>query len=449
MRIEEELYKELIDKMNTYHPTKEFDIIEKAYRLAVEAHKDQKRKSGEPYIIHPLKVAYILAELELDKETITAGILHDTIEDTPYTYENIVELFSEEVANLVDGVTKLGKLSYSTKEEMQAENYRKMFMAMAKDIRVILIKLADRLHNMRTLNYMTEAKQREKAQETLDIYAPLAHRLGISKIRTEMEDLCFKYLNPDAYEDLKEKIERKQIEREDFVKSIVNDLKQRMEQSGIKGKVVGRSKHFFSIYKKMVNQNKTLDQIYDLFAVRAIVDTVRDCYGVLGVVHTMYTPMPGRFKDYIAMPKPNMYQSLHNTLIGPEGEPFEVQIRTWDMHRTSEYGIAAHWKYKEGGKNNANKKGNSEEAKLTWLRQILEWQKDMSDNKEYLDTIKLDLNIFNDQVYAFTPQGKVVSLPKGSTTIDFAYMIHSAVGNKMVGARVNNKMVSKIGRAHV
>ena len=442
MRIEEELYKELIDKMNTYHPTKEFDIIEKAYRLAVEAHKDQKRKSGEPYIIHPLKVAYILAELELDKETITAGILHDTIEDTPYTYENIVELFSEEVANLVDGVTKLGKLSYSTKEEMQAENYRKMFMAMAKDIRVILIKLADRLHNMRTLNYMTEAKQREKAQETLDIYAPLAHRLGISKIRTEMEDLCFKYLNPDAYEDLKEKIERKQIEREDFVKSIVNDLKQRMEQSGIKGKVVGRSKHFFSIYKKMVNQNKTLDQIYDLFAVRAIVDTVRDCYGVLGVVHTMYTPMPGRFKDYIAMPKPNMYQSLHNTLIGPEGEPFEVQIRTWDMHRTSEYGIAAHWKYKEGGKNNANKKGNSEEAKLTWLRQILEWQKDMSDNKEYLDTIKLDLNIFNDQVYAFTPQGKVVSLPKGSTTIDFAYMIHSAVGNKMVRARVNNKMVS-------
>lgn len=441
MRIEEELYKELIDKMNTYHPTKEFDIIEKAYHLAVTAHKDQKRKSGEPYIIHPLKVAYILAELELDKETIAAGILHDTIEDTPYTYEDIVQLFSEEVANLVDGVTKLGKLSYSTKEEMQAENYRKMFMAMAKDIRVILIKLADRLHNMRTLNYMTEAKQREKAQETLDIYAPLAHRLGISKIRTEMEDLCFKYLNPDAYQDLKEKIERKQIEREDFVKSIVNDLKQKMEQSGIKGKVEGRSKHFFSIYKKMVNQNKTLDQIYDLFAVRAIVDTVRDCYGVLGVVHTMYTPMPGRFKDYIAMPKPNMYQSLHNTLIGPEGEPFEVQIRTWDMHRTSEYGIAAHWKYKEGSKNNTNKKGNSEEAKLTWLRQILEWQKDMSDNKEYLDTIKLDLNIFNDQVYAFTPQGKVVSLPKGSITIDFAYMIHSAIGNKMVGARVNNKMV--------
>ncbi|MCI8628715.1 MAG: bifunctional (p)ppGpp synthetase/guanosine-3',5'-bis(diphosphate) 3'-pyrophosphohydrolase [Firmicutes bacterium] len=439
MSIEEELYKELIDKMNTYHPTKEFNMIDRAYHLAVEAHKEQKRKSGEPYIIHPLKVAYILAELELDKETITAGILHDTIEDTQYTYEDIANIFSEEVANLVDGVTKLGKLSYSTKEEMQAENYRKMFLAMAKDIRVILIKLADRLHNMRTLNYMTEAKQREKAQETLDIYAPLAHRLGISKIRTEMEDLCFQYLNPDAYYDLKEKIERKQIERESFVKSIVSDLKQKMEQSGIKGKVEGRSKHFFSIYKKMVNQNKTLDQIYDLFAVRAIVDTVRDCYGVLGVVHTMYTPMPGRFKDYIAMPKPNMYQSLHNTLIGPEGEPFEVQIRTWDMHRTSEYGIAAHWKYKEG---KGNKKGTSEEAKLTWLRQILEWQQDMSDNKEYLDTIKLDLNIFNDQVYAFTPQGKVISLPKGSTTIDFAYMIHSAVGNKMVGARVDNKMVS-------
>ncbi len=441
MRIEEQLYQQLIDKMNTYHPTKEFDMIQRAYRLAVEAHKDQKRKSGEPYIIHPLKVAYILAELELDRETITAGILHDTIEDTPYTYDDIANIFSEEVANLVDGVTKLGKLSYSTKEEMQAENYRKMFMAMAKDIRVILIKLADRLHNMRTLNYMTEAKQREKAQETLDIYAPLAHRLGISKIRTEMEDLCFKYLNPDAYYDLKEKIERKKVERESFVNSIVNDVKEKMAQSGIKGKVEGRSKHFFSIYKKMVNQHKTLDQIYDLFAVRAIVDTVRDCYGVLGVVHTMYTPMPGRFKDYIAMPKPNMYQSLHNTLIGPEGEPFEIQIRTWEMHRTSEYGIAAHWKYKEGKGGNGGKKGDTAEEKLTWLRQILEWQQDMSDNKEYLDTIKLDLNVFTDQVYAFTPQGKVVSLPKGSTPIDFAYMIHSAVGNKMVGARVNNKMV--------
>ena len=303
MGIEEQLYQELIEKMKTYHPTKDFDMVEKAYRLAVDAHKDQKRKSGEPYIIHPLKVAYILAELELDRETIIAGILHDVIEDTVYSYEDISRLFSEEIAILVDGVTKLGKLSYSTKEEIQAENYRKMFLAMAKDIRVILIKLADRLHNMRTLDFMTPAKQKEKAQETLDIYAPLAHRLGISKIRTEMEDLCFKYLNPDAYFDLETKIEKKRIERESFVNNIVQDVQAKMDEAGIKGKIEGRSKHFFSIYKKMVNQNKTLDQIYDLFAVRAIVDSVRDCYGVLGIVHTMYKPMPGRFKDYIAMPK--------------------------------------------------------------------------------------------------------------------------------------------------
>ena len=429
-----------MEKIKTYHPAKDFDMLEKAYNLAREAHKDQKRKSGEPYIIHPLKVAYILAELELDMESIVAGILHDTIEDTPYTYEDISRIFSEEIAVLVDGVTKLGKLSYSTKEEIQAENYRKMFLAMAKDIRVILIKLADRLHNMRTLNYMTPEKQREKAQETMDIYAPLAHRLGISKIKSEMEDLCFKYLNPEAYFDLAAKIEKKRIERETFVADIVKEVREKMEEAGIKGKIEGRSKHFFSIYKKMVNQKKTLDQIYDLFAVRAIVDSVRDCYAVLGIVHTMYKPMPGRFKDYIAMPKPNMYQSLHNTLIGPSGEPFEIQIRTWEMHRTSEYGIAAHWKYKEG--KSGEKGTKKEEAKLAWLRQILEWQKDMSDNKEYLDTIKLDLNIFTDQVYAFTPQGEVIQLPKGSTPIDFAYMIHSAVGNKMVGARVNNRMVT-------
>ena len=411
-------------------------------KLAVEAHKEQKRKSGEPYIIHPLKVAYILAELELDMETITAGILHDIIEDTPYTYEDIAHLFSEEIAALVDGVTKLGKLSYTTKEEAQAENYRKMFLAMAKDIRVILIKLADRLHNMRTLNYMTPEKQREKAQETLDIYAPLAHRLGISKIRSEMEDLCFKYLNPDAYFDLAAKIQKKKEERDQFVQSMVQELQTKMNEAGIKGKVYGRTKHFFSIYKKMVNQNKTLDQIYDLFAIRALVDSVKDCYAVLGIVHTAYTPMPGRFKDYIAMPKPNMYQSLHNTLIGPHGQVFEVQIRTWEMHRTSEYGIAAHWKYKEGRANEKSSKAQkSEEAKLAWLRQIMEWQKDMSDNKEYLDTIKLDLNIYSTQVYAFTPQGDVIQLTKDSTPIDFAYMIHSAVGNKMVGARVNNKIV--------
>ena len=440
--IDEQLYKELIDKIKTYHPSDDFSMVEKAYKLAVEAHKEQKRKSGEPYIIHPLKVAYILAELELDMETITAGILHDIIEDTPYTYEDIAHLFSEEIAALVDGVTKLGKLSYTTKEEAQAENYRKMFLAMAKDIRVILIKLADRLHNMRTLNYMTPEKQREKAQETLDIYAPLAHRLGISKIRSEMEDLCFKYLNPDAYFDLAAKIQKKKEERDQFVQSMVQELQTKMNEAGIKGKVYGRTKHFFSIYKKMVNQNKTLDQIYDLFAIRALVDSVKDCYAVLGIVHTAYTPMPGRFKDYIAMPKPNMYQSLHNTLIGPHGQVFEVQIRTWEMHRTSEYGIAAHWKYKEGRANEKSSKAQkSEEAKLAWLRQIMEWQKDMSDNKEYLDTIKLDLNIYSTQVYAFTPQGDVIQLTKDSTPIDFAYMIHSAVGNKMVGARVINKIV--------
>ena len=440
--IDEQLYKELIDKIKTYHPSDDFSMVEKAYKLAVDAHKEQKRKSGEPYIIHPLKVAYILAELELDMETITAGILHDIIEDTPYTYEDITHLFSEEIAALVDGVTKLGKLSYTTKEEAQAENYRKMFLAMAKDIRVILIKLADRLHNMRTLNYMTPEKQREKAQETLDIYAPLAHRLGISKIRSEMEDLCFKYLNPDAYFDLAAKIQKKKEERDQFVQSMVQELQTKMNEAGIKGKVYGRTKHFFSIYKKMVNQNKTLDQIYDLFAIRALVDSVKDCYAVLGIVHTAYTPMPGRFKDYIAMPKPNMYQSLHNTLIGPHGQVFEVQIRTWEMHRTSEYGIAAHWKYKEGKANEKSSKAQkSEEAKLAWLRQIMEWQKDMSDNKEYLDTIKLDLNIYSTQVYAFTPQGDVIQLTKDSTPIDFAYMIHSAVGNKMVGARVNNKIV--------
>ena len=434
------LYDRLIERIKSYHPTNDLSMVEKAYKLAREAHTDQFRRSGEPYIIHPLKVAYILAELELDIESIVAGLLHDVIEDTPYTYDDISRIFSPEIALLVDGVTKLGKIEYSTKEEIQAENYRKMFLAMAKDIRVILIKLADRLHNMRTLNYMTPEKQREKAQETIDIYAPLAHRLGISKIKTEMEDLCFKYLNSEAYHDLARKIEMKKSEREAFVETIVKEVKARMDEAGIKGTVMGRSKHFFSIYKKMVNQNKSLDQIYDLFAVRAIVDSVKDCYAVLGIVHDMYKPMPGRFKDYIAMPKPNMYQSLHNTLIGPGGEPFEIQIRTWEMHRTSEYGIAAHWKYKEGkGK---EKSLSSEEEKLVWLRQILEWQRDMSDDKEFIDTLKLDLNIFNDQVYAFTPRGDVISLPAGSTPIDFAYAIHTAVGNKMVGARVNNKIVT-------
>lgn len=440
MAVEEQLYQELLECIKAYRPSKDYSLLDKAYEVTVDAHKDQKRKSGEPYIIHPLKVAYILAELELDMETIVAGMLHDVIEDTEYSHEDIAQTFGEEVASLVDGVTKLGKISYTTKEEIQAENYRKMFLAMAKDIRVILIKLADRLHNMRTLNYMTPAKQQEKAQETLDIYAPLAHRLGISKIRTELEDLCFKYLNPEAYFDLAGKIEKKRIERETFVTEIVTALNTKLAEAGIAGKVEGRSKHFFSIYKKMVNQNKNLDQIYDLFAVRVIVESIKDCYAAIGIAHTMYTPMPGRFKDYIAMPKPNMYQSLHNTLIGTGGQPFEIQIRTFDMHRTSEYGIAAHWKYKEG--KTGEDVEQTEEAKLAWLRQILEWQRDMSDNKEYLDTIKLDFNVFTTQVYAFTPQGSVIQLPKDSTPIDFAYMIHSAVGNRMVGARVNSKMVT-------
>ena len=372
-------------------------------------------------------------------ESIVAGILHDTIEDTPYTYEDISRIFSEEIAVLVDGVTKLGKLSYSTKEEIQAENYRKMFLAMAKDIRVILIKLADRLHNMRTLNYMTPEKQREKAQETMDIYAPLAHRLGISKIKSEMEDLCFKYLNPEAYFDLAAKIEKKRIERETFVANIVKEVREKMEEAGIKGKIEGRSKHFFSIYKKMVNQNKTLDQIYDLFAIRIIVKDVKDCYAALGVIHEKYKPIPGRFKDYIAMPKPNMYQSLHTTLIGPKGQPFEIQIRTEEMHRTSEYGIAAHWKYKEASNGGGI---TGEEEKLSWLRQILEWQQDMSDNREFMSLLKSDLDLFADTVFCFTPNGDVKNLPRGSTPIDFAYSIHSAVGNKMIGAKVNGKLVT-------
>lgn len=435
----EKLYSELMQKIKLYHPSSDFSMVEKAYLLAREAHGEQLRKSGEPYIIHPLSVAIILSELELDIESIVAGILHDVVEDTTYSCDDITKMFSADVALLVDGVTKLEKIEYSSKEEMQAENYRKMFLAMAKDIRVILIKIADRLHNMRTLKYMIPEKQKEKAQETLDIYAPLADRLGISKIKTELEDLSLRYLEPEAYYDLADKIKRKQSEREAYVQSIVYEIKQKCEEANIECEVSGRPKHFFSIYKKMLNQNKTLDQIYDLFAVRVTVDTVRDCYEVLGIVHEMYKPIPRRFKDYIAMPKSNMYQSLHNTLIGPEGSPFEVQIRTWEMHRIAEYGIAAHWRYKEG---KTGEKDNTEEAKLSWLRQILEWQRDMSDNKEFMDTIKTDLDAFNDHVYCFSPKGEVKSLSKGATPIDFAYSIHSAVGNKMVGARINGKIVT-------
>ena len=429
----EVLYKELINSVLKYHPSTDISMIEKAYKVASEAHEGQKRKSGEPYIIHPLCVAIILADLELDKETIVAGLLHDAVEDTWMTYEEVEKEFGSEVALLVDGVTKLGQLSYSAdKVEVQAENLRKMFLAMAKDIRVILIKLADRLHNMRTLQYMRPEKQQEKARETMDIYAPIAMRLGISKIKVELDDLSLKYLKPDVYYDLVHKVALRKSEREQFVGAIVKEVKKHMDDANIKAQVDGRVKHFFSIYKKMVNQDKTIDQIYDLFAVRILVDTVKDCYAALGVIHEMYKPIPGRFKDYIAMPKPNMYQSLHTTLIGPNGQPFEIQIRTYEMHRTAEY--------KESSDGKAPV-GKSEEEKLNWLRQILEWQRDMSDNKEFMSLLKNDLDLFADSVYCFTPQGDVKTLPSGSTPVDFAYSVHSAVGNKMVGARVNGKLV--------
>lgn len=437
----DELYGQLIKIVESYHPSADISVIEKAYHVAAKAHQNQMRKSGEPYIIHPLCVAIILAELELDKETIVAGLLHDVVEDTVCTVEELAKEFNEEIALLVDGVTKLTQLSYSKdKVEIQAENLRKMFLAMAKDIRVILIKLADRLHNMRTMQYQTPVKQKEKARETMDIYAPIAQRLGISKIKIELDDLSLKYLEPEIYKDLTEKINSKKGEREEIINQIVEEVRFHIKQAEIEAKIDGRVKHFFSIYKKMVNQHKTLDQIFDLFAVRIIVESVKDCYAALGVIHEMYKPIPGRFKDYIAMPKPNMYQSLHTTLIGPGGQPFEIQIRTYEMHRTAEYGIAAHWKYKEGqdGKNSQD----TEEAKLTWLRQILEWQRDMSDNKEFLSLLKSDLDLFSESVYCFTPTGDVKNLPNGSTPIDFAYSIHSAVGNKMVGARVNGKLVN-------
>lgn len=443
----EELYGELIKCVKKYHPSDDISMISKAYRIACDAHKDQFRKSGEPYIIHPLNVAIILAELELDKETIVAGILHDVVEDTVMTEEDLTREFGPDVALLVDGVTKLEKIPLTAdvdvsdaKLEMQAENLRKMFLAMAKDIRVIMIKLADRLHNMRTLKYQKPESQIRIAKETREIYCPIAQRLGISKIKIELDDLSLKYLEPDVYYDLVEKITLKKSEREKYIQGIVDEVTGYIKEAGIQAQVDGRVKHFFSIYKKMKNQNKTLDQIYDLFAVRIIVDSVKDCYAALGVIHEKYKPIPGRFKDYIAMPKANMYQSLHTTLIGTSGQPFEVQIRTFEMHKAAEYGIAAHWKYKEAS--DGKKVEAREEEKLVWLRQILEWQRDMSDNKEFMNLLKNDLDLFSDQVYCFTPTGEVKNLPAGSTPIDFAYSIHSAVGNKMVGARVNGKLVT-------
>ena len=449
----EDLYQDLIFRVRKYHPSDDIRLIEKAYKLAYNAHQGQVRKSGEPYIIHPLYVGIILADLEMDKETIAAGLLHDVVEDTLYTEAELTEMFGADVTLLVDGVTKLQHFSMegegngsvrkaTDKVDIQAENLRKMFLAMAKDIRVIIIKLADRLHNMRTLKFMPPEKQQRIARETLDIYSPIADRLGISKIKVELDDLSLKYLEPEAYYDLVEKIDTRKSVREAYIQSIVDEVKAHIVEAGIKATVDGRIKHFFSIYRKMVNQNKTLDQIYDLFAIRIIVDSIKDCYAALGVIHEMYTPIPGRFKDYIAMPKANMYQSLHTTLIGTGGKPFEVQIRTEEMHKAAEYGIAAHWKYKEVSNGIKSGGDQSEAEKMAWLRQILEWQQDNSNNREFMNLIKNDLDLFSDQVYCFTPNGEVKNLPSGSTPIDFAYAVHSAVGNRMIGARVNGKLVT-------
>ncbi|MDY6232921.1 bifunctional (p)ppGpp synthetase/guanosine-3',5'-bis(diphosphate) 3'-pyrophosphohydrolase, partial [Peptostreptococcus porci] len=436
-KVYDEDLKKLINKILSYSPDADCEKVVKAYYLSKKAHESQFRKSGEPYFIHPVAVANILADMQLDVDTICGGLLHDVVEDTEYEEKDIEEMFGKDVAILVDGVTKLGKIKYMTKEESQSENLRKMFLAMAKDLRVILIKLADRLHNMRTLEYMNPQKAKYKAQETLDIYAGIANRLGISKIKWELEDLSLRYLDPEGYYNLVKKVRMKREQRESYIEDIVKLLKENFTKSSIPCDVYGRPKHFYSIYRKMKIKDKSFDEIYDLIAIRVIVDSVKDCYGVLGIIHTLWKPMPGRFKDYIAMPKPNMYQSLHTTVIGSDGEPLEIQIRTHEMHDIAEYGIAAHWKYKEGKSDEAI---SSVDERLQWLRRMMEWEKDVTDPHEFLDALKED--VFNSQVYVFTPQGEVVELPNGSIPVDFAYRIHSNIGNKCIGAKVNGKIVS-------
>lgn len=428
-------FKHLIDTIHTYLPQAQCDDVTKAYNLAEEAHKDQRRVSGEPYILHPLAVAQILADMKIDTTTITASLLHDVVEDTSYTLEDIKKMFGKEVAFLVDGVTKLSRLNYRTKEDQQLNSMRKMFLAMAKDVRVVVIKLADRLHNMRTLRYMRSDKQKRIAQETLEIFAPLAHRLGIFNIKWELEDLSFRYLEPDKYYDLVDQMKQKRHVREEIVNEAIDVLKKALDEAHIHCEINGRPKHFYSIYKKMKKDNRDLSQVYDLFAIRVIVDDVKDCYGVLGIVHSLWKPLPYRFKDYIAMPKPNNYQSLHTTVIGTRGQPVEIQIRTWEMHRIAEYGVAAHWRYKEGNQT-ANKDAFDE--KMGWLRNLLEWQ-DTSNPKEFVNALKLDA--FSDEVFVFSPRGDVIDLPQGSIPIDFAYRIHTDVGHRCVGAKINGKIV--------
>lgn len=424
----------MIERIQRDFPQPDREVIQRAYRFAQTAHEGQKRESGEPYFIHPCEVASILLDLGMDTDTLAAAFLHDVIEDTGVTFERLREEFGENIALLVDGITKLTRLQFNSQEEQQAESLRKMLLAMAKDIRVVIIKLADRLHNMRTLKFRSEENRQAVARETMDIYAPLAHRLGIYAIKWELEDLAFLYLDPEGYKDLVDRVAMKRRERENVIESIIARLREQLAEHAIEASIAGRPKHFYSIYQKMTRQNKSFEEIYDLTAIRILVDTVRECYAVLGIVHTIWKPLPGRFKDYIAVPKPNLYQSLHTTLIGKQGIPFEIQIRTYEMHRTAEYGIAAHWKYKE-----QREADDGLDHKLTWLRQILEWEGDTSDAEEFMDTLKIDL--FSEEVFVFTPKGDVIDLPKGSTPIDFAYQIHSAIGNRCIGAKINGRMV--------